>query len=182
TQTAAPGVSVSSVSSHSGGGIQLAVPNSVITGAGFTLNDAGVKAWLNSLWPLSFYCLTSVTQGTENFVDFTVVEPGQFSLDVSSGITFNGGLYSSRIPPIENSADDLSRQASFNGFTSQIYAGELSDASGITLTDSATLLLTDAITDGVMTKINGIIIQKDGTEVARRYFPGAATLTGGVMS
>ncbi|WP_431522144.1 hypothetical protein [Klebsiella pneumoniae] len=182
TQSAASASTVQSVSSHSGGGIQLAVPNSVITGAGFALTDSGVNAFLKSLWPLSFYCLTSVAQGTENFVDFTVFEAGQFSLEVSSGITFSGGLYSSRIPPVESSAGDLSRQSSFTNFTNQIFAGELSDASGLILTDNAALFMTDALTDGVMTKINGISIQKDGTEVARRYLPGATTLTGGVMS
>ncbi|MBR8846260.1 hypothetical protein J0X08_00307 [Klebsiella variicola] len=182
TQNAAPGVSVSSVSSHSGGGVQLAVPNSVISGAGFPLNDMGVKAWLSSIWPLSFYCLTSVTQGTENFVDFTVFEPGQFSLEVASGITFSGAIYSSRIPPVEAGMGDLTRKETFSAFTSQLFAGDIAEVSGITLSENAALFLTDASTDGVMTKINGIIIQKDGVEVARRYFPGAATLTGGVMS
>ncbi|MBR8846657.1 hypothetical protein J0X08_00711 [Klebsiella variicola] len=182
TQTAAPGVSVSSVSSHSGGGIQLAVPNSVITGAGFTLNDAGVKAWLNSLWPLSFYCLTSVTQGTENFVDFTVFEAGQFSLEVASGITFSGGVYSSRIPPLESVAGDLSLSSSLAGYTKQLFSGDLSDANGIILNDTAALFINEVTTNGVMGNVNGVTISKDGSAISTRYFPGASTFSGGKMT
>lgn len=182
TQNSASASTVQSVSSHSGGGIQLAIPKSVLSGAGFALTNEGVKAWLETLGVLAFYCLATVAQTTENFIDFAVMESGQFSLDVSDGVVFSGGLYSSRIPPVEGVVDDLSRISAFSGFTRQVFAGDLMDASGLTLTDSAALFLTDASTNGIMTNINGVTILKDATELARRYLPGASTLTGGVMS
>lgn len=182
TQTAASGVSALSVSSHSAGGLQLAIPNSVITGAGFAVNDAGIRGWLASMGALVFYCLTSVTQTTENFVDFSVVEQGNFSLEVSAGITFSAGLYSSRILPVEAGVDDLSRSASFANFTRQIFSGDLSNASGLVVTDQAALFLSEMSTNGTLTNVNGVTVSKDGAELARRYLPGASTLSDGVLS
>lgn len=182
TQQAAGSVTVTSVSSHTAGGIQLAVPNSVITGAGFTVNDAGVNAWLADLWPLSFYCLTSTTQGTENFVDFAVIEPGQFSLDVSAGITFSGGIYSSRIPPVESVVGDLSHRASISGYERQVFSGDLAAASGFIVDDSAVLFIAGTSTSSIPENVNGLVISKDGAEFARRYLPWSATLADNIFS
>ncbi|WP_341799792.1 hypothetical protein [Klebsiella michiganensis] len=182
TQAAASGVSLLSVSSHSSGGLQMAIPNSVITNAGFDVTETGVKAYIASLGTLIFYCLTSVTQTTENFVDFSVVEGGRFSLEVAAGITFSAGLYSSRILPVEAGVDDLSRSVSFANFTRQIFAGDLSNASGLVVNDTAALFLTEMSTNGTLTNVNGITVSKDGTEIARRYLPGASTLSEGVLS
>lgn len=181
TQQAAGSVTVTSVSSHTAGGIQLAVPNSVITGAGFTVNDAGVNAWLADLWPLSFYCLTSTTQGTE-FVDFAVIEPGQFSLDVSAGITFSGGIYSSRIPPVESVVGDLSHRASISGYERQVFSGDLAAASGFIVDDSAVLFIAGTSTSSIPENVNGLVISKDGAEFARRYLPWSATLADNIFS
>lgn len=182
TQSAASMSTTLSVSSHTAGGVQVIIPNTAIIAAGLTVNDAGVRSFIASFGMPVLYCRTSRQQTADNFVNFAVVEPGQFSLDVSEGVTFAAGLYSSRILPAEAGIDDLTRSTAFSGVTQQVFSGDLAEASGLTVTGSAALFLTDASTNGIMTNINGITIQQDGAEVARRFMPGASTFTGGVMS
>lgn len=179
TQTLASSATSLSVSSHSGGGIQLALPNSIITAAGYGLSNDGVNAYLKSLGTIDFFCLTSATQTVDNFVDFSVIEAGSFSLTVSSGVTFSAGLYASRIPPVEWSAGDLTRSSSFYPFVKQLFSGDLSDASGIIINDTSALYVNEITTNGVMGNVNGVTISKDGTAIATRYFPGASTMSGG---
>ncbi|HBR1086187.1 TPA: hypothetical protein L9K94_001167 [Klebsiella pneumoniae] len=83
-----------SVSTHSAGGIQLMIPTTDITGAGYTVDLASVKAYIrDKLGPLSLWYRTSVNS-TRNVAAFFVAGPGTVSVIADAGVTISAVVYS----------------------------------------------------------------------------------------
>lgn len=110
TQFAASSASAKSVSSHSSGGIQLMIPKSDMTAAGYELTKSGAQKYLDGLDNLFFWYKNSAVT-TRKVISFAVVPAGSSTVTVGSNITISASAYSAPdIPRVNLSV--ISRNAS----------------------------------------------------------------------
>ncbi|EPQ2756468.1 hypothetical protein N0O01_005737, partial [Klebsiella variicola] len=83
-----------SVSTHSAGGIQLMIPTSDITGAGYTVSLESIKDFIRDKYgAISLWYRTSTTR-TRRVVDFCITGTGNAGVVVDAGVTVSASAYS----------------------------------------------------------------------------------------
>lgn len=83
-----------SVSTHSAGGIQLMIPTSDITGAGYTVSLESIKDFIRDKYgAISLWYRTSTTR-TRRVVDFCITGTGSAGVVVDAGVTVSASAYS----------------------------------------------------------------------------------------
>lgn len=165
---------------HTDGVVQITVPNTEITDAGYTLDAAGVLAFMQATYPtlsIHYRTMVALTEVISGVV--SISEEAEVTLVATTGLVFNVDF--SRIQESKDTVSAPIRTLSVNAldkadYDNVLYEGHYLVATAPTEGDKlVNIIAADSLT-AVTNNYAEIDVAVDGVTVASRYIPGNSAI------